>query len=122
MVCLVKIVNDQYRRTTAALLLSSTRRYNKDMKVVTTLSIQNLGLRPAQLKALDRKARHRGKSSQEYVRWLIERDLLADKSFDEILKPIREDFRKNGTTEDELERIVNLARRPAHRKRRIPRR
>ena len=37
---------------------------------------------------------------------LIERDLLADGTFDEILKPVRDDFRKSGINEAELDAIV----------------
>ncbi len=51
-----------------------------------------------------RKARNSGKTAAEYVRALIERDLLGDNSFDEILRPIREDFRKSGVTSEHLER------------------
>ena len=83
---------------------------------MTTLAFRQFGLRPAQLKQLDRKAKSEGKSAVEYVRALIERDLLADKSFDEILKPIREGFRKSGVTQDELDELVNEARQAAYRK------
>jgi hypothetical protein len=85
---------------------------------MTALSILNLGLRPAQLKALDKRARQRGKTAPQYIRWLIERDLLADKSFDELLMPIREDIREAGITEEDLDQIVDRARGPVRRKRR----
>lgn len=81
-----------------------------------TLAIQ--GLRPAQLKALDKKAKDRGKSTVEFVRSLIERELVAGETFDEILAPIREGFRKSGVTEAELDQIVDRARNDFHRKRR----
>src|SRR5438046_923878 len=83
---------------------------------MSTLSIR--GLRPAQLKALDRKAKHSGQTTAQYVRGFIERVLLSDQTFDEILRPIREDFRKSGITEDELDQIVDRARSAAYRKRR----
>jgi hypothetical protein len=83
---------------------------------MTTLAFRHFGLRPAQLKELDRKAKNEGKSTVEYVRLLIERDLRADKSFDEILKPIREGFRKNGVGEEEFDQLVTEARRSIHRK------
>jgi hypothetical protein len=78
---------------------------------MSTLSFRHIGLRPAQLKAVEKKAKRAGQTAPEYVRSLVERDLLADKSFDEILRPIREDIRKNGTTERELDEIVDRARR-----------
>ena len=77
---------------------------------MSALLLQELGLKPALAKAVERKARHEGKTAPEYVRSLIERDLLADKTFDEILKPVRSDFRKSGITEDELDRMVERAR------------
>jgi hypothetical protein len=77
---------------------------------MTSLSMQDFGLRPAQLKALDSKARRQGKSREAYVRYLIERDLLAERPFDKIAKPIREDFRRAGVTEEQLDAIVRRAR------------
>jgi len=73
-------------------------------------SLQDIGLAPAQLKAVEKKAKYAGKTAPEYVRSLVERDLLADKSFDEILRPVRDDFRKSGTTERQLDEIVDRAR------------
>jgi hypothetical protein len=46
----------------------------------------------------------------DYIRWLIERDLLASQSFDEILRPIRPDIRKSGITETQVDAIVRRAR------------
>jgi hypothetical protein len=79
-----------------------------------TLSIR--GLKPTQLKELDRKARSHGKTTTQYVRALIERELESPPSVDEILKPIRDDFRQSGVTEAELDRIVERARNHNHRK------
>jgi hypothetical protein len=77
---------------------------------MTILTIQDIGLKPATLRAIEKKARSKGKTPPEYVRALIERDLLADKTFDEILKPVRADFRKSGMTEDQLDQLVDRAR------------
>jgi len=85
-----------------------------------TLSIR--GLKPAQLRALTKKARDEGTTPANYARTLIERALLADRTFDEILKPIREGFRKSGITENELDEIVTHARRDIYAKsKRAPR-
>lgn len=89
---------------------------------MSNLSVQDLGLRPAQLKALDSKAKRHGKTAQAYVRSLVERDLLADKPFDEIVKPIREDFRRAGVTEAQLDAIVDRARRATSTRRKSTRR
>lgn len=78
---------------------------------MTLLSFQNIGLRPGQWRAIEKKARHSGKTAPEYVRSLIERDLLAEKSFDEILGPVREDFHRHGVTPEQLDQIVRRARR-----------
>ncbi|HUO08918.1 MAG TPA: hypothetical protein VM008_11495 [Phycisphaerae bacterium] len=77
---------------------------------MTSLALNDLGLRPAERKAIERKAKHAGKTASEYVRSLIARDLLSDKTFDEILEPVRKDFRQQATTEDELAAIVRRAR------------
>ena len=92
------------------------------IRVMTSLSIQDLGLRPAQLKALGSKAKQLGKSPQEYVRTLVEQDLVIDKSFDEILKPVRDDFRRSGITADQLGEIVKRARKASASRRRGTRR
>jgi hypothetical protein len=77
---------------------------------MSSITLEDLGLRPGQLKALASKAKRQGKSRAEYVRSLVERDLLADQSFDEILKPVRDGFRRSGVTEDQLDEIVSAAR------------
>ncbi len=77
---------------------------------MTVLSFQNIGLKPSQLKAVEQKAKNEGKTPPEYVRTLIEQDLLADQSFDEILRPIRSDFRKGGITNSQLDKMVQRAR------------
>ena len=72
--------------------------------------LADLALTPALLRAIERKARRQGKTAREYVRALIERDVLADKSFDEILAPVRQDFRKSGISEVDLDALVERAR------------
>ena len=89
---------------------------------MSSVSQANIPLGRALLKAVQRKARREGQTAQEYVRLLIERDLLADRTFDEILGPVREDFRKSGIKEPQLEAIVERARTAAHRKQRRARR
>jgi hypothetical protein len=84
--------------------------------------LHEIGLKPVQIKAVQTKARKRGQTAPEYLRSLVERDLLSDKSFDEILRPIREDFRKSGVTESELDQIVDRARNASARKTRKRRR
>ena len=78
---------------------------------MSSLSFQDLKLRPAQWRAVEKRARNAGKTPPEYVRSLIERELLAGKSFDDMLRPIRDDFRRSGITPDQLDQIVRRARR-----------
>lgn len=77
---------------------------------MVAFSFQEIKLPATQLKAVERKAKLAGRTAPEYVRLLIEQDLLADKSFDEILRPIRQDVRKSGVTESQLDAMVRRAR------------
>jgi hypothetical protein len=61
--------------------------------------------------ALEQRARERGCDDvTTYVERLIITDLLAAKSFDEILAPIRQTFHASGMTEDEAEALFVEAR------------
>ena len=66
--------------------------------------------------ALEQRARERGCSDvKKYVEQLITADLLAAKSFDEILAPLRKTFQESGTPEDELEALFEEAREEVYR-------
>jgi len=84
---------------------------------MSTLSLQDIGLKPSLLRAVEKKARNAGQTAPQYVRSLIERDLLAGQPFDELLRPVRDDFRKSGVTEAGLGQIVRRARRATGAKR-----
>lgn len=61
--------------------------------------------------ALEQRARERGfTDAKQYVERLVTTDLLAAKSFDEILAPIRQTFQESGMPEDELETLFKEAR------------
>ena len=68
------------------------------------------------LKRLDERARHIGQDRAEFAGKLIEKELAepeapkADKTFDEILAPIRQGFAETGMTEDELDQMFEEAR------------
>ena len=68
-------------------------------------------------KAAAEKARELGKTPEGYIESLID---AATMTFDEILAPVREGFRKSGVTEEELDDAVTEARKSiykrAHRK------
>jgi hypothetical protein len=74
------------------------------------LLLKEIGLARSQLKAVEKKVKRSGQTEPEYLRQLVERDLLEDQSIDEILRPIREDVRKKGLTEDDVDEIVERAR------------
>jgi len=79
---------------------------------MSSLSLHTIGLKPA--KAVTRRAKKEGKTLAEYVRSLIERDLLLGGSFDELLRPVREGFKNAGVTDEQLESLVTKARKDIH--------
>lgn len=56
----------------------------------------------------------KGKSADEYLRTLIEAELLSQQTFAEIIAPIREGFRKSGMTEEQLDALFEQAREKVH--------
>jgi len=68
---------------------------------------------------LKKRAAAAGKDPAEYARALIEREMFAEQSFDEILRPAREGFRKRGTTPKQLDDAVMRARKAFHRRKRV---
>ena len=77
---------------------------------MSSLSLRDIGLGSAQVRAVAKRARQQGKSPSEYLRALVERDLIAASSFDEVLRPIRAGFARSGVTQDQLDAIVSRAR------------
>ncbi len=71
-----------------------------------TGTLEISGIPSEVLKALTERAQRHGKTSAVYVRELIEADILASRSFAEILAPIREDFQKSGMREDEFDTLI----------------
>ncbi len=68
--------------------------------------------------ALEQRARERGYSDvSKYVERLISTDLLAAKSFDEILAPIRKTFQESDVSEDEMEALFEEAREEVYQER-----
>jgi len=85
---------------------------------MSSLTLKDLGLPASKLRAVARKAKRAGQTAAEYVRFVIERDLLADKTFDEILRPVRREFHKSGVTPEQLDAIIDRARSDTRPKRR----
>lgn len=80
-----------------------------------TETIEITGLPEGTREAIKELSQSKGKSSEEYLRTLIEADILSQKTFAEILAPIREGFRKSGMTEDQLDDLFEEARQRVHR-------
>jgi hypothetical protein len=68
--------------------------------------------------ALEQRARERGcRDVTAYIEGLITSDLLAAKSFDEILAPIRQTFQASGISEDEADALFAEAREAVYQER-----
>lgn len=67
-------------------------------------------LPPETMQALNALAAEKGKSPEEYVRDVIEREISKSKSFREILAPIQKGFQESGMTEEELIAMFEEAR------------
>lgn len=75
-----------------------------------TLQLTISGFPAGTRSALEEIGRKIGKSVEEYLRGVIEAELLSQRPFREILAPIREDFRKTGLTEEEFDEIIERER------------
>jgi hypothetical protein len=82
---------------------------------MSTERIEITGLPSGTRAAIDELSRSKGKSADEYLRILIEAELLSERSFREILAPIRQSFRESGLTEEQLDALFEDARQKVHR-------
>lgn len=73
---------------------------------VVTEKIEISGLPAGTWKALEEIGQSNGKSAEEFLRTVIESEILSRQTFDDILRPVREDFAASGMTEDELDQLV----------------
>jgi len=79
-----------------------------------TETIEITGLPEGTSEAIKALSRSKGKSTEEYLRTLIEAEILSEQTFAEILAPIREGFRESGMTEEQLDTLFEEARRKVH--------
>ena len=77
--------------------------------------IEISGLPPGTKKAIEALSQSKGKSAEEYLRMLIEAEILSEQTFTEILAPIRESFRESGMSEQQLDALLEDARDKVHR-------
>ena len=73
---------------------------------VVTEKIEISGLPAGTWKALEQIGQTNGKTAEEYLRAVIQTEILSRQSFDDILRPVRESFVASGMTEDELDKLV----------------
>ena len=75
-----------------------------------TIQIEITGLPLGAKTALEEVGRSRGKSFPDYLRDLLQNELLSEKPFSEILEPIRRSFDESGMSEAELDTLFESAR------------
>jgi plasmid stability protein len=80
-----------------------------------TESIEIAGLPPGTKKAIEALSQSKGKSAEDYLRMLIEAEILSEQTFSEILAPIRQSFRESGMSEQQLDALFEDARDKVHR-------
>ncbi|MEK6301497.1 MAG: hypothetical protein AABO41_12305 [Acidobacteriota bacterium] len=80
-----------------------------------TETIEITGLPEGTREAINELSQSKGKSADEYLRTLIEAEILSEQTFAEILAPIREGFRTSGMTEEQLDDLFEEARQNVHR-------
>ena len=84
------------------------------MMSAQTESIEITGLPRGTKEAIEELSRSKGKSAEDYLRMLIEAEVLSERSFSEILAPIRQSFRESGMTEEQLDALFEDAREKVH--------
>ena len=85
------------------------------MMSAQTESIEITGLPRGTKDAIAELSRSKGKSAEDYLRMLIEAEVLSEQSFGKILSPIRQSFRESGMTEEQLDALFEDARERVHR-------
>ena len=74
-------------------------------------TIEISGLPPGTKEILRELGKRYGQSAEDYLRRLIEMEVLSQKTFGEILAPVRKDFRDSGMTEEKLDNLIEQERR-----------
>ncbi len=80
-----------------------------------TETIEVTGLPVGTTDALEQIGRERGKSAEELVREMIQAEIQAASSFDEILAPIRQGFKESGLSEEEIDELFKETREGVYR-------
>jgi len=93
----------------------------KDFMSQVTAPLRVAGLAKTRLATLRRLAKESGLTAEDFARQLIEDGLSLQQRarttpFDELLAPVRSQFKKSAMTEVELDIIVDAARTRHHRR------
>ena len=75
-----------------------------------TATIEISGLPVATIEKLDQRAGKIGATTPEYVRYLIEEDLVSPMSLRVLYAPVREQIRADDISDDELDILLEEAR------------
>ena len=75
-----------------------------------TETIEISGLPTGTKAALEQVARSDGKSGEEFVRTLIQAEILSRRPYSEILAPIRKSFKETDMTEDDFDALIEEVR------------
>ncbi len=75
-----------------------------------TLQLTVTGLPIGTRATLERIGNQNGRSVEDYLRELIEVEVLSQQPFREICAPIREQFRQTGLTEEEFDDLIERER------------
>ena len=78
------------------------------------MSLTAIQLPTETIQALSVIAKEKGKTAEEYVRDMVDTEILASKPFAEILAPMRQGFAESGMTEEEITALFEQARDEVH--------
>jgi hypothetical protein len=75
-----------------------------------TDTIQVSGLSEAVVEAVSKRAKEVGATTEEYVRYLIEEDVASPLNIRVLYAPVREQIKASGTSDEELDDLLEEAR------------
>ena len=78
-------------------------------------TIQITGLPPTLIEAVENRAKEIGATKEDYVKYLIEEDLNSTLSMRVLFAPVREQIKKSGISESELNDLLEEAREEVYR-------
>lgn len=80
-----------------------------------TATIEIRGLPVATIEKLDERAEEIGATTPDYVRYLIEKDLVSTMSLSVLFAPVREQIKADDFSDEELDALLEDAREDTYR-------